>query len=94
MNAAEIARSLGGRKARAWWSCRCPAHDDHHLSLAVRDAGRLGPGRRLMPAPITLNEKPAAATTGGGMDLVWTTPPPPKEQQYVYYHASRARRKP
>ncbi len=40
MNAAEIARALGGRKAGAWWSCRCPAHDDHNPSLGVRDGDR------------------------------------------------------
>ncbi len=40
MNAAEIARALGGRKAGAWWSCRCPAHNDHDPSLGVRDGDR------------------------------------------------------
>lgn len=40
MNAAEIARALGGRKAGAWWSCRCPAHDDRNPSLGVRDGDR------------------------------------------------------
>ena len=40
MNAAEIARALGGRKAGAWWSCRCPTHDDRNPSLGVRDGDR------------------------------------------------------
>ncbi len=40
MNAAEIARALGGRKAGAWWSCRCPVHDDRNPSLGVRDGDR------------------------------------------------------
>jgi hypothetical protein len=41
MTAAEIAARLGGaRRAGAWWSCRCPAHDDRSPSLSVRDGVR------------------------------------------------------
>jgi hypothetical protein len=40
MIAAEIARALGGRWSGAWWSCRCPAHDDRSPSLSIRDGDR------------------------------------------------------
>src|SRR6516162_8385927 len=35
MNAASIARALGGRKRSSTWSARCPAHDDHDPSLSI-----------------------------------------------------------
>jgi putative DNA primase/helicase len=43
MNAAIIAKALSGKKVGDQWLCRCPAHDDHDPSLAVRDSkdGRL-----------------------------------------------------
>jgi putative DNA primase/helicase len=43
MNAETIAKALGGKKVGDQWLCRCPAHDDHDPSLAVRDSkdGRL-----------------------------------------------------
>ena len=40
MTAETIAKALGGRKAGAWWSCRCPTHDDRNPSLGVRDGDR------------------------------------------------------
>jgi putative DNA primase/helicase len=39
MNAEEIARALGGRKAGSTWMAICPAHDDRDPSLSIRDAG-------------------------------------------------------
>lgn len=38
MNAAAIAKALGGRKAGGSWTARCPAHDDRTPSLSIRDA--------------------------------------------------------
>ena len=38
MNAAEIARRLGGHKCGSCWMACCPAHDDREPSLSVRDA--------------------------------------------------------
>ncbi|ODS02497.1 hypothetical protein AUC71_15030 [Methyloceanibacter marginalis] len=40
MNAADIARALGGRRVgeAGWWECRCPVHDDRHPSLNLKDA--------------------------------------------------------
>jgi putative DNA primase/helicase len=41
MRAVDIARVLGGARPRGgWWSCRCPAHDDHSPSLSLRDGAR------------------------------------------------------
>src|SRR5579863_391245 len=42
MNAAEIAAALGRarRASGGWWSCLCPAHDDHSPSLSIRDGDR------------------------------------------------------
>jgi hypothetical protein len=37
MKAETIARALGGRKAGAGWTARCPAHDDRNPSLSIRD---------------------------------------------------------
>ena len=37
MNAEGIAKSLGGRKAGDSWVARCPAHDDRHPSLSIRE---------------------------------------------------------
>jgi putative DNA primase/helicase len=38
MTAAEIATVLGGaHRSGAWWSCRCPVHDDRSPSLSIRD---------------------------------------------------------
>ena len=37
MHAAYIASALKGRRSGAGWICLCPAHDDHHPSLAVID---------------------------------------------------------
>jgi len=41
MNAAAIARALGGHRAGATWMALCPAHEDRTPSLALRD-GRDG----------------------------------------------------
>jgi putative DNA primase/helicase len=38
MNAADLARELGGRKSGAGWVARCPAHEDRNPSLSIRDA--------------------------------------------------------
>jgi len=38
MTAEAIATALGGRKAGAGWTARCPAHDDRTPSLSIRDA--------------------------------------------------------
>jgi hypothetical protein len=38
MTAETIAKALGGRKAGAGWTTRCPAHDDRTPSLSIRDA--------------------------------------------------------
>jgi putative DNA primase/helicase len=38
MTAEAIAKALGGRRAGAGWTARCPAHDDHTPSLSIRDA--------------------------------------------------------
>jgi putative DNA primase/helicase len=38
MNAATIAKALGGKKAGGGWMARCPAHDDRVPSLSIRDA--------------------------------------------------------
>lgn len=38
MTAETIAKALGGRKAGAGWTARCPAHDDRTPSLSIRDA--------------------------------------------------------
>jgi putative DNA primase/helicase len=36
-----IAAALGGaHRSGAWWSCRCPAHDDRTPSLSLRDGAR------------------------------------------------------
>jgi hypothetical protein len=35
MNAASIARALGGRKRGSAWTARCPAHDDRDPSLSI-----------------------------------------------------------
>jgi putative DNA primase/helicase len=41
VKAAEIARTLGGRRCGGgWWQCRCPAHDDRSPSLSLRDGDR------------------------------------------------------
>jgi putative DNA primase/helicase len=41
MSAARIAAALGcARQSGQWWSCRCPAHDDRHPSLCIRDGDR------------------------------------------------------
>jgi len=37
MDAADLARALGGKKAGRQWRCRCPAHADHDPSLIVFD---------------------------------------------------------
>jgi len=37
MNAEELARALGGKKAGRQWKCRCPAHADRDPSLIVFD---------------------------------------------------------
>ena len=37
MTAAMIAKALGGRKAGATWTARCPAHDDREPSLSIAD---------------------------------------------------------
>ena len=37
MNAAQIARGLGGRKSGGGWVARCPGHDDRNPSLSIRD---------------------------------------------------------
>lgn len=43
MTAAEITRSLGGRWHGSYGTARCPAHEDRHPSLSLRDSadGRL-----------------------------------------------------
>lgn len=43
MNAADIAKALGGaKKAGKGWTCKCPAHDDKHNSLSLTEKeGRL-----------------------------------------------------
>src|SRR5262245_60036650 len=38
MNAENIARALGGRKAGDSWVAPCPAHDDRTPSLSIRDS--------------------------------------------------------
>lgn len=38
MEAATLAAALGGRKAGAGWTARCPAHEDRSPSLSIRDA--------------------------------------------------------
>jgi putative DNA primase/helicase len=41
VSAAGIAKVLGGaRRSGRWWSCCCPAHDDHTPSLSLRDGER------------------------------------------------------
>jgi hypothetical protein len=44
-SAEDVARALdtGARRGNGGWSCRCPAHDDHHASLSLSDGhdGRL-----------------------------------------------------
>jgi hypothetical protein len=37
MNAATIAKALGGLRVGAGWMAKCPVHDDHTPSLAIRD---------------------------------------------------------
>ena len=37
MNAAQIARALGGHRSGNQWKCRCPAHDDTDPSMIVFD---------------------------------------------------------
>ena len=37
MIAEAIAKALGGRKAGAGWTARCPAHDDRTPSLSLTD---------------------------------------------------------
>jgi len=37
MNAAQIARALGGHRSGNQWKCRCPAHDDVDPSMIVFD---------------------------------------------------------
>jgi putative DNA primase/helicase len=39
VTAAEIARTLHGRKSGEGWVARCPAHDDKDPSLSLRDVG-------------------------------------------------------
>lgn len=41
LDAASIARALGGRRCGAGWKARCPAHDDRAPSLAIHE-GRDG----------------------------------------------------
>ena len=36
-SAEDIARALKGRRCSKGWTCRCPAHDDHHPSLSVAE---------------------------------------------------------
>lgn len=38
LTAEAIARSIGGKRAGAGWTARCPAHDDRTPSLSIRDA--------------------------------------------------------
>jgi len=38
VNAETLARALGGRRAGAGWTARCPAHDDRTPSLAIGEA--------------------------------------------------------
>ena len=38
MNAAAIARALGGRKTGSAWMARCPAHEDREPSLSIDDS--------------------------------------------------------
>ena len=41
VNAETITRLLGGaRRTGNNWLCRCPAHDDRHASLSVKDAAQ------------------------------------------------------
>ena len=37
MTAETIVTALGGHKAGNSWTTRCPAHDNHHPSLSIRD---------------------------------------------------------
>jgi putative DNA primase/helicase len=37
MNAAQIARALGGHRSGNQWKCRCPAHDDTDPSMIIFD---------------------------------------------------------
>src|SRR5205085_10933037 len=37
MTAEKIALALGGRKRNGRWTARCPAHDDRHPSLSIRE---------------------------------------------------------
>lgn len=37
MNAADIAKALGGRRTGNGWSAPCPAHDDHTPSLSISE---------------------------------------------------------
>src|SRR5262245_6746054 len=37
MNAATIAKGLGGRRAGAGWLACCPSHDDKNPSLSIRE---------------------------------------------------------
>src|SRR5215813_7462363 len=42
MTAEQIAATLGGaRRSSGWWRCRCPVHQSHGATLALRD-GDLG----------------------------------------------------
>ena len=43
MNAAELTKALGGHWHGAYGTARCPAHDDHSPSLAIKfcDDGRI-----------------------------------------------------
>jgi putative DNA primase/helicase len=38
MTAESMALALGGRRAGNGWTVRCPAHDDRHPSLSIREA--------------------------------------------------------
>jgi hypothetical protein len=38
MNAENVAKGLGGRKAGGGWVARCPAHDDREPSLSISDS--------------------------------------------------------
>lgn len=40
MTAAEFADRLHGRRTGSGWEARCPAHDDQHASLTIRDGDR------------------------------------------------------
>ena len=37
MTAETIVTALGGHKAGNSWTTRCPAHDNHHPGLSIRD---------------------------------------------------------